>query len=149
MAQDRRRSRLGAAGAESESFGALLYRYRLAAALSQEELAERAGLSARGISDLERGVRVHPHPATARRLAVALDLQPADNDRLLRARASERSAASASELDPGRPLEPTPLQRADLPRELNAFVGRVRSRGSRQTSRRSRAGDHRRTRRSG
>lgn len=32
----------------------LLQQYRQAAGLSQEELAERAGLSARGISDLER-----------------------------------------------------------------------------------------------
>jgi predicted ATPase/DNA-binding XRE family transcriptional regulator len=124
MAEDRRRSRLGAAGAESESFGALLYRYRVAAGLSQDELAERAGLSARGISDLERGARLHPHPATARRLAVALELERADRDRLLRARASEWSGPSASELDRSPPLEPTPLQRADLPRELNAFVGR-------------------------
>ena len=35
----------------------LLLRYRMAAGLSQEDLAERAGLSRRGISDLERGAR--------------------------------------------------------------------------------------------
>src|SRR5579884_3452685 len=46
-------------------FGCLLQRQRLAAGLSQEELAERAGLSRRGISDLERGVRRSPLPATA------------------------------------------------------------------------------------
>ncbi len=40
-------------------FGDLLRRLRLAAGLSQEALAERAGLSARGISDLERGARDH------------------------------------------------------------------------------------------
>jgi transcriptional regulator with XRE-family HTH domain len=34
----------------------LLLQHRLAAGLSQEELAKRAGLSRRGISDLERGV---------------------------------------------------------------------------------------------
>jgi transcriptional regulator with XRE-family HTH domain len=50
-----------------QAFGALLH--RLAAGLSQAELAERAGLSARGISDLERGVRQAPYPATLRRLA--------------------------------------------------------------------------------
>jgi DNA-binding XRE family transcriptional regulator len=37
------------------SFGALLQQHRTVAGLSQEELAERAGLSRRGISDLERG----------------------------------------------------------------------------------------------
>ena len=35
----------------------LLRRYREAAGLTQETLAQRAGLSARGISDLERGAR--------------------------------------------------------------------------------------------
>jgi transcriptional regulator with XRE-family HTH domain len=38
----------------------LLRQYRVAAALSQEALAERAGLSARTISDLERGVKTSP-----------------------------------------------------------------------------------------
>src|SRR5512132_3433161 len=56
------------------AFGQLLQHYRLAAGLSQEELAERAALSKRGISDLERGVRRAPYPATVRRLAAALDL---------------------------------------------------------------------------
>ena len=48
------------------SFGDLLRRYRVAAGLTQEELAERASLSARGISDLERGARSAPqrHPPT-------------------------------------------------------------------------------------
>ena len=55
-------------------FGALLQEYRATAGLSQEELAERAGLSRRGISDLERGERRVPHPATVRRLAKALSL---------------------------------------------------------------------------
>src|SRR5919199_656359 len=55
-------------------FGGLLQQYRAAAGLSQEELAERAGLSRRGISDLERGQRRAPHPATIRRLADALNL---------------------------------------------------------------------------
>jgi transcriptional regulator with XRE-family HTH domain len=41
-------------------FGRQLRRYRLAAGLSQEALAERAGLSWRTISDLERGVKQGP-----------------------------------------------------------------------------------------
>ena len=45
-----------------EAFGELLRRYRIAAGLSQEALAERAGLSAHGISDLERGARRFPCP---------------------------------------------------------------------------------------
>ena len=38
-------------------FGELLRRQRVAAALTQEELGERAGLSRRGIADLESGAR--------------------------------------------------------------------------------------------
>src|ERR1700694_5607075 len=56
------------------TFGALLHQHRLMAGLSQEELAERAGLSRRGISDLERGARLAPYPATVRRLIEALGL---------------------------------------------------------------------------
>jgi predicted ATPase/class 3 adenylate cyclase len=59
---------------EHAPFGELLKRLRLAARLSQEELAGRARLSPRGISDLERGARSNPRPATSRLLADALGL---------------------------------------------------------------------------
>src|SRR5215467_1701479 len=59
---------------QSHPFGGLLRRYRLAASLTQEELAERAGLSTRAISDLERGVNRTPQPATLQLLAEALRL---------------------------------------------------------------------------
>ena len=52
----------------------LLKQYRLAAGLTQEELAERARISVRAISDLERGVRRTPHKETLRLLAEALAL---------------------------------------------------------------------------
>jgi predicted ATPase/DNA-binding XRE family transcriptional regulator len=57
-------------------FGTLLRRHRLAAGLTQEELAERAGLSARGIGDLERGARSVPQRETVRLLIEALALAP-------------------------------------------------------------------------
>jgi predicted ATPase/class 3 adenylate cyclase len=56
------------------SFGDLLRRYRVAAGLTQEELAERAGLSRRGISDLERGERARPRRETFQLLVQALSL---------------------------------------------------------------------------
>ena len=59
-------------------FGALLRQHRTAAGLSQEALAERAGLSARAVSDIERGVKTRPHPATMRALADALELSGED-----------------------------------------------------------------------
>ena len=46
-----------------ESFGALLHRYRFAACLSQDELAERAGVSQRGISESGAG---SPPPAVSK-----------------------------------------------------------------------------------
>ena len=57
------------------AFGARLRRHRLAAGLTQEALAERAGLSARGLQELERGAR-RPLPDTVGRLAGALALPP-------------------------------------------------------------------------
>ena len=55
-------------------FGRALRQYRLAAGLSQEALAEMTGLSARGISDLERGTRRTPRPETVRLIMSALGL---------------------------------------------------------------------------
>ncbi len=56
-------------------FGPLLRRFRLEAGLTQEQLAERAQLSARGLGYLEQGAR-RPYPETLRRLAAALALTP-------------------------------------------------------------------------
>jgi transcriptional regulator with XRE-family HTH domain len=66
-------------------FGALLRRHRIAAGLTQAALADRAGLSVRGIADLERGARRYPHFHTLRCLAVALELSPADRVALVAA----------------------------------------------------------------
>src|SRR5262249_12793537 len=55
------------------SFAELLRRHRRAADLSQEALAERAGISRRGVSDIERGLK-RPYPDTVSRLADALSL---------------------------------------------------------------------------
>src|SRR5438270_49827 len=67
------------------TFGPLLRRARLAAGLTQETLAERAGLSVRGISDLERGVSGAPRPETLRLLMDALDLGEAERETFLAA----------------------------------------------------------------
>ena len=63
---------------EETRFGDLLRRLRLAAELSQRELAERAGLSPQAISALERGIRRAPYRHTLDALATALALDPAD-----------------------------------------------------------------------
>src|SRR4051794_8784267 len=56
------------------SFGRRLRHAREVARLTQEELAARAGLSAKAIGALERGERRHPYPSTVRALATALRL---------------------------------------------------------------------------
>jgi predicted ATPase len=69
----------------------LLKRYRRAAGLTQERLAEHAGYSVGHISKLESSVR-HPVPATVELLAEALALAPAERGVLERA---SRTAAPA------------------------------------------------------
>ena len=61
----------------ARSFAALLRARRLEAGLTQSTLAERAGLSVRGIQHLEAGLG-QPYPNTALRLADALQLSPSD-----------------------------------------------------------------------
>jgi transcriptional regulator with XRE-family HTH domain len=63
--------------AEPSNFGDLLRSYRTASGLTQDQLAERAGLSARGVQDLERGLRRTPYATTVRRVAAALELDEA------------------------------------------------------------------------
>jgi transcriptional regulator with XRE-family HTH domain len=70
---------------EPTTFGALLKRYRMAAGLTQEALAERANLSTRAISDLEQGLSRMPRYDTLDLLARAMNLE-----------ASQRSALFAA-----------------------------------------------------
>jgi transcriptional regulator with XRE-family HTH domain len=77
------------------TFGDLLRRLRTEAGLTQEELAERAGLSTRGISDLERGVNRWPFRATVEALIGALSPGQPDVDQLWARRASAYAANHA------------------------------------------------------
>jgi predicted ATPase/DNA-binding XRE family transcriptional regulator len=69
-------------GAEGASFGKRLRHHRRIAGLSQVELANRAGLTAKGVGALERGERQRPYPDTMRRLAKALALSDAERAEL-------------------------------------------------------------------
>ena len=77
----------------SPTFADLLRRYRNAAGFTQEELAERAGLSSRGILYLERGAR-QPYRDTVRRLADALLLGEAERASLVALARQPRHADS-------------------------------------------------------
>lgn len=95
-------------------FGALLRRYRVRAGLTQAALAAEAGLSLRGISDLERGLRRAPYPATVKRLVEALGLGLAEQAALRAAKRTPPDHAEADTLPPH-----------NLPAGLNSFVGRA------------------------
>jgi non-specific serine/threonine protein kinase len=114
----------------SLSFGELVREHRRSAGLTQEELAERAGVSPRSISEMERGGAHVPRRDTVALLARALNLV-----------GSERSEFEALVQRPHRPRPvsiPTrqPEHRHDerentikaiahnLPRALTSFVGR-------------------------
>src|SRR5581483_2353779 len=56
------------------AFGLLLRQHRTGAVLTQEELAERSGLSARVVSDVERGTTRRPQAHTGHQLVEALGL---------------------------------------------------------------------------
>src|ERR671932_317482 len=70
---------------EAAPFGDLVRRCRRSAGLTQEELAERSGLSVRAISDLERGVNRQPRRYTALQLAEALQLIGVEREAFLAA----------------------------------------------------------------
>jgi tetratricopeptide (TPR) repeat protein/DNA-binding XRE family transcriptional regulator len=84
------------AGRDGLDFGAALKRYRLAAGLTQEELAERAHLSVRAITDLERGVRRTPRPDTVALLVGALSLTSHDRTALEAAARQHRLQLAAT-----------------------------------------------------
>jgi non-specific serine/threonine protein kinase len=101
------------------TFGALLKAYRRARGLSQEAVAERAGISRDAISLLERGLRLSPQRDTVGVLAQALQLSAGERAQLLAAA-------------PARRWHPVAVHRADLgpplvmPFRLTSFVGRER-----------------------
>jgi transcriptional regulator with XRE-family HTH domain len=74
---------------ERTTFATLLKRYRMAAGLTQEELADRANLSVRGFSNLERGARHLPQHTTIELLAEALHLAGSDRTAFVAAARTE------------------------------------------------------------
>ena len=63
------------AGDNAPDFATLLRRYRRERRLTQEELAERAGVSPEAISMLERGLTQAPQRGTVRRARTSRPLQ--------------------------------------------------------------------------
>jgi predicted ATPase/DNA-binding CsgD family transcriptional regulator/transcriptional regulator with XRE-family HTH domain len=103
----------------SPSFGTLLKRFRVAALLTQEQLAVRAQLSPDTIRALERGKRRIPRPDSMRLLADALSLSGAELALLL--------AAAQPPESPTRSSDQSMPRRAEhhLSTQPNLFVGRA------------------------
>jgi predicted ATPase/DNA-binding XRE family transcriptional regulator len=97
---------------EMPPFGALLRRLRMTAGLSRDELAERAGLSAKAVEALERGARASPRPTTVRLLADALNVEPSVRVTLSRAAGHAAESIAPGQHDTPRlqlPIPPTPI----------------------------------------
>ena len=95
---------------EQTSFGTLLRRYRTAAGFTQEALAARAGLSARTIADLERGINRVPRHDTFELLTSSLELTAQQRALFLGMVRPEMTATAPGTLSMSRlPLPPASL----------------------------------------
>jgi transcriptional regulator with XRE-family HTH domain len=111
-----------------DAFGMLLRRHRLRRQLTQEALAERAGVSSRSIREMERGPGRSPRPQTVEQLATALALTGDERAEFTdaghalfwanRAGRSGRNKPSDGNI---RAVDSPPWQ---LPADLPDFVGR-------------------------
>ncbi|HEY8598131.1 MAG TPA: helix-turn-helix domain-containing protein [Thermomicrobiales bacterium] len=110
------------------SFGEQLRRLRESAGLTQEELAERAGLTGKGIGALERGVRRHPYPHTVRALADALELSADERAALVALLPRRGSPGADPSPAPSGPPSPTARPLPPLPVQPTGLIGRERER---------------------
>ncbi len=109
----------------SQPLATVIRRYRLAAGLSQEDLAERSELSARTISDLERGLRQTPHLETVRMIADGLGLTDAERASLIAAARPELSSNSGAPATDQ--ITYTGRAVGTLPRAQGTLIGRERA----------------------
>jgi predicted ATPase/transcriptional regulator with XRE-family HTH domain len=115
----------------SANFGDMLRDHRRAAGLTQEELGERAGVSPRSISELERGGAHIPRRDTVALLARALGLTGAVREGF-EAMVERRRGPRLNADETPETAAPRSARRAvertdhDLRRSLTSFVGRER-----------------------
>jgi predicted ATPase/DNA-binding XRE family transcriptional regulator len=105
---------------EGTPFGELLRRHRLLAGLSQEALAERAGLSVDAIRALERGRRTAPRPETIGLLADAVALEAADRANFIASATGQAPAHGDARKTPRSPRS------IPLPEPPTTLIGRER-----------------------
>ena len=107
-------------------FAVLLRRHRRTSGLTQEELAERAGLSAASVSLLERGLTRTPQRATVEMLSAALALSPTDGAAFAEAARRARRSDTISLEEPGSAtlVTPGPSSSGSVPVPLTSLIGR-------------------------
>jgi transcriptional regulator with XRE-family HTH domain len=112
------------------SFAGLLRQFRAEARLTQEELAEAAGLSPRSVSDLERGINRTARKDTALLLADALDLTGEVRAAFVAAARGRAPAADVQAARTGLASGPpataggSAAATRTLPRDIGTFTGR-------------------------
>jgi tetratricopeptide (TPR) repeat protein/transcriptional regulator with XRE-family HTH domain len=117
---------MGVASGEAgkrDGFGELVRGRRVAAGLTQEELAERSGLGVRTISDIERGRIGRPHRRSVDLLCRALGLAGPGRDKTARAASGGAGAPAAALADRGGDAAGGARQPPVVPRQLPASVG--------------------------
>ena len=118
----------GRAPAAGKGFGELLRYYRLMSGLTQEELADRSGLSVRTIANMECGRTTRPYRRSVKSLADALALAGPQREQLDRAFRHITGGALTAEMGiPGElageaPPLPVPRQ---MPAAVAPFAGRT------------------------
>jgi predicted ATPase/transcriptional regulator with XRE-family HTH domain len=103
-----------------QTFGTYLRKLRVLAALTQEALAERAGIGVATVASLEKGRRVRPYPKTIAALADALGVDEAERT-MLEALAFPIPPVDAPQ---AHAPEPRPAQRVRLPLPPSPLFGR-------------------------
>jgi tetratricopeptide (TPR) repeat protein/transcriptional regulator with XRE-family HTH domain len=98
---------------QGQGFGEVVRTHRRRLGLTQEELAEKSGLSVRTIGKIEAGRIAAPRPPTVRLLAEVFELANDDWDRFC------QSAVGPATDQPARAVMP-----AQLPPDLPGFTGR-------------------------
>jgi transcriptional regulator with XRE-family HTH domain len=106
---------------DAGGFGDRLRAWRRSSGLSQQELAERSGLSIRAVSKLECGRTQWPYPDSVSRLAGALGLRDAERAEFIAA--AERRLGHGTE--PARPRAARVCVPWQVPAPVPAFTGRA------------------------
>lgn len=97
-------------------FGRAIVVHRLRSGLTQEGLADKAGLSARGLRELEAGRVRTPRMSSVASLAEALNLSGEERERFFLAAYADTAAGTTEPSEPPR----------QLPADVRAFTGRER-----------------------